>query len=481
MQPAIRSSLADLAILILAALALRIGTFGHPNLFIDEAFYTSVGTAMHHGAVPYVDVWDRKPFGLFALYWLFTAFTPSSIAYQIAAMLFAGATAWVIGLIARPWATRPGRIFGGALYLLALPLFQGFGGQSPVFYNLFVALAVLGLLRGRDSLRAGQRDWRIAAAMLLAGLAITIKTTALFEALFIGLYAAGQLRQSALPARAVLGRMASWMLLGALPTAMIAAGYGLIGHWPEWWQAMVGANLVKGKWHAATALAQARTMALVLLPFAALALFSGLRMEPRDRRFMGLWLVAALAGLVSVPNFHAHYALPLLVPLCAAAAGTLSHPRIGPVLTGLAAVLLAPLSHPFKFAETAQARAQMDRAAALIRTGGAERGLLVYQGPPYLYVAAGAPFPTPLAFPPHLNHAAERNASTRNTLAEIERVLATRPGVVVTTRDVRDTPLNDDTAGRVSTYVALHCRNETEIEVPELLRSDHLLIWRDCH
>lgn len=475
-----RPTLIDLGLLLALSLILRAALLGHPNLFIDEAFYTTVGAAMHQGALPYVDVWDRKPFGLFALYWLFTAFSPSPLGYQLAAIVFSGATGWVVSRIALLWTPRRAALSAGALYVLSLGLFQGFGGQSPVFYNLPMALAALLVLRSRQTLRATGPDRATYLAMVLAGLAITIKTTALFEASFLGLYAAFLLSRADQASASKLRQIATLALAGATPTLLIAGGYALAGHFSEWWQAMVGANLVEGKWQAAAALAQARTLGLVLIPFAAMAAFGLTTMAADDRHFMLGWLSAALIGLISVPYFHAHYALPLLVPLTAASARVFSQPRLGPALLGACAVLLAPAFHPFDGRATRHALQQMDQAASFIRQNGSKRGLLVYQGPPYLYVASGAPFPSPLAFPPHLNHAIERNASTLDTAAEVRRILAGKPGVVVVARDVRDAPLNDETAGMVSAYAVEHCPTVKEIAVPELLRSDHLIIWANC-
>ncbi len=56
-------------ILLATALLVRALTFGNPILHVDEEFYFAAARAMVHGAVPYVDVWDRKPVGLFLFYW----------------------------------------------------------------------------------------------------------------------------------------------------------------------------------------------------------------------------------------------------------------------------------------------------------------------------------------------------------------------------------------------------------------------------
>jgi hypothetical protein len=227
------------AIVLLAALALRASTFGDPNLHVDETFYQTVGIAMHEQhAVPYVDVWDRKPWGLFFLYYVIAAISYAPIAYQLAATCFAAATAWVIGRIACVWNRTQGGVLAGIAYLLWLEQEQGFGGQSPVFYNLFVAAAVLLVLRALPDLREGRAGRSTFLAMLLCGCAITIKQTSLFEGAFLGLYAAFALWHSPMPRRSVLATIAAWALIGAAPTLAIAAWYWWEGYWSIYWHAM---------------------------------------------------------------------------------------------------------------------------------------------------------------------------------------------------------------------------------------------------
>ena len=64
----LRSPPANAAILLAVALAIRAWQFGNPVVHVDEEFYYFTGTALWHGLLPFVDVWDRKPVGLFLLY-----------------------------------------------------------------------------------------------------------------------------------------------------------------------------------------------------------------------------------------------------------------------------------------------------------------------------------------------------------------------------------------------------------------------------
>lgn len=473
--PLLRNRLLQFTVLLAVAFGLRSYTFGDPNLFIDEAFYFAAGNAMHHGALPYVDIWDRKPFGLFALYWMFAGFSSSPAAYQIAAMLFATATAWVIGRIVNLWSQGPGPLGAGIAYLFLLSAFQGFGGQSPVFYNLFIALAAWLVIKSAPALRLGTVPLAVPFAMLSAGLAVTIKTTALFEAAFLGLYAV-----SLLPAPERLRCATQWAAIGALPTLLIAGAYALSGNWPIYWHAMTGANLNSGRWEPYSAQIRLRLMLNAFAPVLALAAFGWLDLQRDERRFTALWILAGLTGLFAFPYFHLHYALPLLVPLCVAAGAFLSRKWIGPLALVVVSAIAFVRAPTVNRGNTARSITAMESLAEAIRAHGGERGLLVFEGPPFLYTMTDQPFPSPLAFPAHLYHGIERDVSHLPTGAELRRILAGRPGVVVMTKVPRDGPVNAETEALVRQYTTQHCRLVAHVAAPERLRSDEVLVWGDC-
>lgn len=177
------------ALLLLVAVAARAAQFGNPVVQVDDEFYLLTGDRMLHGALPYVDIWDRKPVGLFLIYAAIRLLGGAGVLqYQIVATLFVVATALVVARIARNLSGPHGAAAAGVVYILYLGMFGGEGGQSPVFYNLFVALAawtMIGLVR-----RPGFGAFGFAgglAAMLLIGVAMQVKYTALFEGLFFGL------------------------------------------------------------------------------------------------------------------------------------------------------------------------------------------------------------------------------------------------------------------------------------------------------
>jgi hypothetical protein len=466
------------AALLLAALVLRADTFGDPNLHGDEVFYFTVGTQMHHGVLPYVDVWDRKPLGLFILYYLIAGISTAPLAYQLAATLCAAGTAFAIATIAQRWTTAVGGLLAGLCYLMMLAPLQGFGGQSPVFYDLFVAVAALLVLRALPSLRAGVTPTTVAAAMLLAGIAITMKTTALFEGAYLGLAAVHALwRSGAKPAR-LLGWAALWAALGAAPTLAISATYALNGHWPEYWQAMVTSNLAKPlDWRGATL--RIEILLMLLAPLLVLACLGLLRVE-RERGFLVGWLVAAIVGLCAMPNFYSHYAIPLTVPLCIAASAFLARQPLGLGITAALAIASVTLSSPFQYGHAEQSRRAIETLAAAAKAHVGEGRLLLYDAPPQLYQLAGQPFITPLVFPTHLSHLVEKDVSPLSTLGETRRVLAGRPGAVVMAVPPRNGPVNEETHRLVLAYVGRNCRLIKVVPTLERLRTDMIAVWGDC-
>ncbi|HKX77217.1 MAG TPA: hypothetical protein VJM34_01715 [Novosphingobium sp.] len=471
--------LTGFAILMAVAVALRLDTFGDPNLHGDEVFYQTVGVAMHHGALPYVDVWDRKPFGLFALSWLIAAFSGSMPAFQIAATLFAAGTAWAITALAREWAGNRGAMLAGVAYLLWLAPLQGFGGQSPVFYNLFIAMAGLLVFRARRALAHGRVPPSTYTAMLVAGCGVTVKTSALFEAAFLGLYATWTLWRSGSNGSTVLRTATGWATVGAAPALAIAIAYAAMGHWPEYWHAMVTANLDKPP-HWPTSLMRLKVMAIALVPLALFAALGLARTKGEARTFVLAWIAAALLGLAAVPNFYLHYALPLTVPLCVAAAAFLGQGALGSAATALLAALSLTVA-PIKPGHAARSAAAIDRLEKLVRTHIGSGPLLLYDAPPQLYVRTGQPFVTPLVFPTHLAHLIERDVSHLSTLAETRRVLALRPGAIAMAVPPRNTPVNEATHKLVLAYVGRNCRLIDVVPTLERQRTDMIAVWGDCN
>ncbi|XUU59876.1 hypothetical protein ACRAQ6_09875 [Erythrobacter sp. HA6-11] len=462
-------------ILLLAAWLLRAATFGHPNFFLDEAFYFAAGIEMSQGAVPFVDIWDRKPWGHFALFAGLAAISHDPIVYQIAATVFAAATAFIIARIAAPIAGGWAAIASGLAYLLYLPIFSGAGGQSPVFYNAFIAASALLVWKGREG-----GGWQTPFAMLLAGLAITIKTSAIFDGIALGLVAIWFCWQRHSSKTRVLERAIFWAIIGAAPSLIIALGYWMSGYWTEFWQAMALSNLDKS-YGMASSWERALTMATRIAPMALLAAASWqVWRERQETTLLLAWVAAAIVGLIAIPNFYAHYALPLLMPLCVLAAPFFARLPIGPVAIGTIGVMSLWMAPANSFEQTRAAQNALNQLAQAVDAHGREHGVLNYDGPMMLHAATDTRPLTPLMFGPHLSHAPEANVSHLDTSAEVARVLALRPGVIVMAPEERHLPANRETRTMVLEYIAANCREVARVSMPMRYRADEIAVYGDC-
>ena len=445
------------ALLLAWAITLRAHDFGNPIIHVDEQYYLLVGDRMLHGALPYVDLWDRKPLGLFLIFAAIRLLPGDGIlAYQLVATLCAAMAAWLIARGARMLgADRTGALVAALAYILWLSLLSGRGGQSPVFYNVFVAAAAVLTLRLPRLADAQARSAIIrngAATCLLAGLAIQTKYTPVVEGAFFGLAHLWYLHRVRASTLSIAGAALVWMLLGLIPTAAIVVAYWLRG--PEVFQAFWFSNfasvaLRKG-YPAAKIAARLAGTSAQLLPLIATATAAAwiARREPAMRIAIG-WLAAALIAFAMIGAFFDHYALPLLVPLTMIAAGVLRRRRALPfIVLGYGMILfVARVWLPPTDAGSARAVAHV---MAANDRGGCP---YVFAGDSILYLLARACIPTPYAFPSTLAYAAEQGAAGVDEPAELRRILAGRPPVIVT-MDQPMAPWNPVTQAMMLTTLA---------------------------
>ncbi|MDT8333997.1 glycosyltransferase family 39 protein, partial [Roseomonas gilardii] len=327
------------AMLLLLAVALLARGFflGNPVLESDEQFYLLVGDRMLRGALPYLDIWDRKPVGLFLIYAGIRALGGEGIVqYQLVAALFATATAFLVARIGAELGSRRGGLLAGMAYLLWLGAFGGEGGQAPVFYNLFVAGAAWTALRAVACPGSFARLLELgASAMLLAGLAMQVKYTAVFEGMFFGcalLWTGWQARMG--PGKLLSAGLA-WVGCALLPTAAALAAYAAMGQAQPFLFANFLSIFERNTAVLGSSLLRLLAMLGLLLPLglcAVLGLLLSWRRSagmPEIRRATGFvtgWALVAVAGVLVFGTYYNHYALPLLVPLSVAAAPLLGWP-----------------------------------------------------------------------------------------------------------------------------------------------------------
>jgi hypothetical protein len=423
--------LAAPALLLLLALALRAPDFGNPVIHVDEQWYLLVGGRLWDGAVPYLDLWDRKPVGLFLLYALFARIGDGVLAYQLAATGFAAATAVVVAAAARRvGAAERGALAAGAAYLLGLQLLGGRGGQAPVFYDLPVAVAGLLCLR-LPALAAAGRVRAIAGsgamACLLAGLAIQIKQTAAIEGAFVGLAHLLFLHRAGARPIAVVAAAVALALIGLAPTLAAAGWYAQAGAFEAWSFANFTSITLRPPYPADQLAMRLLGIAALLSPLLLAAALSRRAGDPAWRVALA-WLLAAGVAFAMVGTWFDHYALPLLAPLAVVAA---------PALGRSARLLVAALAIPLTIVAVQAATRPDDgpgarRVAAAVAHHAGTECPYVFIGDTITYHLARTCIPTAHAFPNLLAYATEQGATGIDEAAEVRRILARRPPVIVT-------------------------------------------------
>ncbi len=466
----------------LFALLWRMATFGNPTLHVDDQFYSLVGQQMHQGMLPYVDIWDRKPFGLFLLYYAIAAVSSEPLAYQIAAWLAASTTGCVVYCMSRYWSSGRGAVFAGLIYIAFLHISGGEGGQAPVFYNLPVAIAVLALVRWLAQAPA-QPDRNVWLAMGLLGVALTIKQTVIFEAAALGTCVLWQLLRTGSGPLAIIRTAIASAMLGAGPTLLCFAFLALAGHFEVFWHAMFSSNLHKEYPDiyvmGARALLAVLATTPLMVPFA-LSFIGQTGPIARFRWLLMTWLLAAVVGVVSVPNFYLHYFLPLWLPVAVLSSPALDRRCFGPFLALVCLAYSALIANPFNFAWTQRSRQEVAAASAMINQLDHGDSLLVFEGPLVLYRTTGRHFLSPLIFPTHLAWRQELNVSHLDTNRELRRILSQRPDVIVTNPRPRSKPANQEGWRLVEDYVRTNCLWHRETVISEIYRSWRTDVYGGC-
>jgi len=467
-------------LLLLVALAVRAPLFGNPVIQVDEQFYLLVGDRMLHGAWPFVDIWDRKPIGLFLLYAALRPFSGTGIlAYQIAATVSVAATAFVIERMARRIAPPAAALTASILYILCLPMMGGIGGQAPVFYNLPVAIAALIVMQLADSSNetTAQRNLtaRGAMAMLLIGIAIQIKYSAIFEGFFFGIVLAFMSFRHRTNLLATLAETAFWASLALAPTALAFAIYWLAGHGAEFvfanfWSIFLRSDdppeQTIGRLWGIIAFTAPLVIAGGWAPFVA-----GRDQLRGPLAFALAWAIVAYAAVLAFGSYFDHYALPLYLPLCVAAAPLFGNRRFGRWV-GLVLIAVALVAGVLNVRRDIRKRGDWATVAPMVAMIGQHpKGCVyIFDGDPIVYHLTQSCLLTRWPFPAHLSNRREAEALGINATAETRRILAQHPAWVISTRGWNGGITNRADAAMVNQALHDHYRLVMEIPIGPYVR-----------
>jgi hypothetical protein len=386
---------------------------------------------MANGAIPFVDIWDRKPVGLFLIYALPGKLgLPAGIwLYQIMAFACVVSTAWLIARIAAKAGWGRGSTMAGAAYAMWVVFAGGQGGQSPIFYNTLMALAALYVLNAEGPKR--RRNGLI--GMSLVGLALQIKYSVVFEGIFFGLWLVHREWRQVGRFDVVAGWGTILVAVALMPTAAAALVYAGMGHLPEFVFANFLSILARNGDPVQEEVANILKAGLILAPLVTAALADG-AVEATERTavhgFLRGWLAVSLLAFAILPPWTFHYTLPVVLPACTLAAGFFSRPDRK--LESLSLLLIAAVAGQVSLAINRSQRGTPHEFARLIDLVGPGPGCLyVYSSSSMLYPATGRCAVSRYVFPSHLTRVREAGAIGVDQAAEMQRVFAARPEVVV--------------------------------------------------
>jgi hypothetical protein len=429
-------------LLLIVAAILRVPLFGNPVIHSDEQLYLLIGDRMWQGALPFVDIWDRKPVGLFCLYAAIRLLGGDGIiAYQAVATLFAVATALIVCRIAQRIAGPSQAVGAGVLYLIWLVIYDGAGGQAPVFYNLLVAGAAAVTVRAAGTRTHLVRDGTLAMALL--GLAIQVKYTVALEGAAFGIAWLWLIRRGGMRWSIVSLVGLWWAFVALSPTLIAWSVYAAWGHS----DAFVYANFLSvfqreadGSWAERVALLAGGLV--VAAPLAAIGLLGIRRTFDRQAPpwvsvsvWVWVWSGVALLAILLVGTYKTFYFLPLVLPLTIAAAPGLDRKNLVILIAG--GVIVAAALTVGRIGRRGTA-VQLEAIVRLI--GQRPPGCLFsYGSEPILYHLTDACLATPFVFRSHLGKTHESGALGVDAVGEVQRALATCPGVIVKRTSKDDT------------------------------------------
>lgn len=425
------------AVLALVTLATRGIWVGDPVADFDEQIYSFIGWRMLQGDLPFADLWDRKPFGLFAIYalahWLFG---PGPMAYQAFGAAAAMGGAWLVYLLSRDLVDRASATVAGALYLMLIAAYGSYSGQSEVFH-VPLMLLMLRLVRDRQNPHAATRA---KMAMLIGGIALQVKYTVLPQCAFFGAWALyGQWRSGAgLPRLAKLA--AVFAALGLLPTALVAALYAYWGAFDAFWFANFVSFFAREPSEFGRLWPGHLVGVIPLGTMIALGFYTAFRLHPpRDWKTYGFyagWALSAFATVMLPATTYLYYYGALVPGAVLIALPLIDRTSMAKWIPAafLVAGMLWILNLPGRYEHSLSERRTEQRLTDTIApyVGADKDCLYVFDGPAVLYRTTETCLPTRFVYPDHLNNALERNSLGVSQPKEIRRILAERPGVIVT-------------------------------------------------
>ncbi len=403
----------------------RVAVLNRSVLDWDESLYFLMARQWRLGALPYTTIWDNKPVGIYAIFALFQAvFGDGVIAMRLATVVFVSALAFVVFKITENLSGKrmAAWVAGGAVVLCALSN-DGLSANTELFMACFTALAVWAALAGRSGFVVG----------LCLGAAFMVKYVAICEApVVLAIYLSRQPR---------IGAFFSFAAGAALPLLAAALLYAVAGKFGLWWECSVISNLRRANAPVTQAaldyIWRTELWRWGVLYAAGLTMIGAAVIKRRRNEiFLACWLLAGMLGVAAAKSFYDHYFLQILPVLCVILGmWFVALPRRVALQAGF---VLVALALPGWAAATALKQASVpDRIAEAGADLRAQHpaSLYVFNSQPILYALTNTTPPTRYVLPSVLTGKLLPGVAGVDPVAEVARILATKPQFIVTRTD----------------------------------------------
>ncbi len=442
-------SYAATVFIVLLVVLVRSPYLGDPAADPDEQLYSVMGQAWLAGEMPYRDLWDRKPPGLFALFaglhWIGGS---SPLAYQIPGIACTAASALMIHNQAMRIGTPFGAMIVTALFVLNIPLFFMHLGQSETFLTPLLLIQLIAMRHVFSSDDPAKIFRLLCGVMALGGIALQIKYSVLPFCALLAAMAAFRLWQLHVGVIRFAASLMLFAILGLLPTFLFAAYFASQGEFESFFFANFVSIFLRSEFYPLLAQTNIQKLSTAVFPLGAYALLSVITAYKMRGRIDGI-LFAMIAGFTGVGAFSlimlgspfVHYFGLTLPFICLLAATFFSHHTSHKVFSAVALILaLGCASFAEQLEHSSSHRAAISNLTTAIQNQvPQDECLFIFDGPSILYTRSGRCIPTRMAFAPHLNSHHERTALDVNPAQETARILAQRPGAIIVT-DAFNTP-----------------------------------------
>ncbi len=328
-----------IALAVLLFLFLRLPSLVEPHWYGDEGIYAAIGSEMSRGELLYLDTWDHKPPAIYVLYALSSGAQGLQLPLLKLLNIFAGLLAifLMFKLAQQLWQRQPQVATAvcrwltlAAVFAFAI-VFGGTGVEANTVNaeNFFIPLVLAAIW---VYLRFGQaRPVKAAVtAGLFLGIAVLFKFHPLLDAAALGWFillgalkfTKGNYLPTGSTVMTALKRIVAYGLAIAMPLALVAVYYALIGQFQAFFGAVVSYNFgYSGEFNASGLgflLLPDTFTVRILLTAAAVLVLSILQISGKVKPVWGfviLWLIVALFGAKLSGRPYAHYFMQVVIPL----------------------------------------------------------------------------------------------------------------------------------------------------------------------